>query len=94
MLHQVVMVIMMYSLFIKVDSVVMHATSITTASRMLPVFACGAKTNTSVTQTPAPAVDEPPPGLKLTNATVSVAHVSAELPGLRLLGGLMTKKYR
>ena len=29
-----------HSLFVEVDPVVMHATSITAASRVLPVFAC------------------------------------------------------
>lgn len=29
-----------YSLFVEVDSVVVHSTSISTTSRMLPVFTC------------------------------------------------------
>lgn len=40
---------MQHLLFVEVDSVVMHTTSITTTSRMLSVLACGSWINWSLT---------------------------------------------
>lgn len=80
---------MQHLLFIKVDPVVVHATGITATSRMLSVFACQDEAQFHYMWRihhfrSDHGKDEPEP----TNATVSVADVPSELPGLGLLGGL------
>ena len=80
---------MQHLLFVKVDSVVMHTTGITTTSRMLSVLACRVEkfrlTTYHKCRDRATPLSRPP---KLTNATMSVADMSSELPGLGLLGRL------
>lgn len=79
-------------LFVEIDSVMMHATSITTTSRMLPVLACGESVNVySISISSGDEKQSIKTCVKksiLTNATMSVADMSSEFPGLRLLGRL------
>lgn len=87
-----------YLLFVKVDSVVMHATSITTTSRMLSVFACWntKRVSSEILKYETYYNEKFYEHRKirlfiLTNTTMSVTNMSSELPGLGLLGRLFER---
>lgn len=82
-----------HSLFVEIDSVMVHSTSISTTSRMLPVLTCKGDQQalffkswqTFWVMTP----DDQHICEKIhTNATMSVADMTSELPGLGAFGRL------